>query len=104
MIHPSAVIDSKAEVDANATIGPYVAIDAGVVIGAGCRLGPHVYITGQTVIGANNQFHAGCVIGDAPQDLKYKGQATVLKIGNDNIFREHVTIHRSNKLEEATII
>jgi acyl-[acyl carrier protein]--UDP-N-acetylglucosamine O-acyltransferase len=50
-----------------------------------------------TVIGAGNRFHAGCVIGDAPQDLKYKNEPTRLRIGDHNVFREHVTVHRSTK-------
>jgi UDP-N-acetylglucosamine acyltransferase len=75
-----------------------------VEIGAQCVLGPHVYLTGLTRIGARNRFHAGCVIGDAPQDLKYAGEPTRLRIGDDNVFREHVTVHRSNKIGEETII
>jgi UDP-N-acetylglucosamine acyltransferase len=69
-------------------------IDADVEIGADCLVGPHVYLTGQTTIGRGNQFHAGCVIGDAPQDLKYKGEPTKTVIGDDNTIREGVTISR----------
>jgi UDP-N-acetylglucosamine acyltransferase len=97
MIHPTAIIHPKAKLDATVRIGPYAVIDAGVELGANCVVGPHVYLTGETKIGANNHFHAGCVIGDAPQDLKYKGELTRLRIGDDNVFREHVTLHRSNK-------
>lgn len=61
-------------------------------------------LTGVTTIGANNQFHTGCVIGDAPQDLKYKGEPTRLRIGDQNVFREHVTVHRSSKLQEDTVV
>jgi UDP-N-acetylglucosamine acyltransferase len=61
-------------------------------------------LTGRTRIGAGNRFHSGCVIGDAPQDLKYKDAPTGLVIGEDNVFREHVTVHRSNKVEEDTRI
>lgn len=85
-------------------MGPYAVIDGGVEIGAECEIGPHVYVTGHTTIGARNRFHAGCVIGDAPQDLRYRGEPTQLYIGDENTFREHVTIHRSNKLAEATRI
>lgn len=73
-------------------------------MGSGCRLGPGVYLTGRTRIGEGNVFHAGCVMGDAPQDLKYAGAATGLVIGSHNVFREHCTIHRSNQLEEETVI
>src|SRR5690348_14759136 len=64
MIHPTAVIHSKAKLDTSVTVGPYAVIDEAVEIGAGCIVGPHVYLTGVTTIGAQNQFHAGCVIGD----------------------------------------
>lgn len=104
MIHPTAVVHPKAVLDPSVTVGPYAVIDSGVVIGPDCVIGPYVYITGQTVIGARNRFHAGCVIGDAPQDLKYKGEPTRLRIGDDNVFREHVTVHRSNKPEEETVL
>ena len=73
-------------------------------MGADCRVGPHVYITGQTVIGAHNQFFAGCVIGEAPQDLKYDGARTALRIGDYNVLREHVTVHRSTRPGEETVL
>jgi len=104
MIHPTAIIHPGACLGANVRVGPYAVIDAGVTLGDRCVVGPHVYLTGETTIGSGNQFHAGCVIGDAPQDLKYAGQPTRLRIGNDNVFREHVTVHRSNKLEEDTVL
>jgi len=85
-------------------VGPYAVIDGGVELGAGCVLGPHVYLTGVTRIGANNRFHAGCVIGDAPQDLQYRDAPTGVRIGDGNDIREHVTIHRSNKPGEDTVI
>ncbi len=73
-------------------------------LGPDCVLGPHVYLTGQTTIGARNRFYAGCVIGEAPQDLKYSGAPTRLRIGDHNVFREHVTVHRSNQAAEDTVI
>jgi UDP-N-acetylglucosamine acyltransferase len=104
MIHPTAVIQPGAELDPSVEVGPYAVIDAGVSIGAGCRVGPHVYLTGQTTIGRNNEFHAGCVIGNASQDLKYRGEPTRLRIGDHNVFREHVTVNRSSDLEEDTVL
>jgi len=104
MIHPTAIVHPGARLDPSVNVGPFVVIDAHVVIGAGCVIGPHAYITGHTTIGVNNRFHAGCVIGDAPQDLKYRDEPTGLIIGDDNVIREHATIHRSNKAEEATVI
>ncbi len=104
MIAPTALIHPAARVDATVTVGPYSVIDAGVELGPHCQVGPHVHLTGNTRIGSHNQFHAGCVIGDAPQDLKYRGEPTGLKIGDHNVFREHVTVHRSAKLTEDTVI
>jgi UDP-N-acetylglucosamine acyltransferase len=98
------VISPKAQIDPTANIGPGAVIDGEVTVGAGCEVGPHVYLTGWTRIGANNRFHAGCVIGDAPQDLKYKNERTGVIIGDDNVFREGVTVHRSAKVDEATVI
>lgn len=104
MIHPTALVHPEARLDSTVEVGPYAVIDAHVVVGAHCRIGPHVYLTGHTTIGAHNVFHAGCVIGDAPQDLKYRDEPTRLRIGDQNCFREHVTVHRSNKLSEDSII
>jgi UDP-N-acetylglucosamine acyltransferase len=104
MIHPTAIINPKAKLDATVQVGPFAVIDAGVELGANCVVGPHVYLTGLTTIGAGNRFHAGCVIGDAPQDLKYQNEPTRLRIGDQNVFREHVTIHRSNKTAEDTVV
>lgn len=104
MIHPTAIVHHKARLDSTVSVGPYAVIEEHVALGPGCRVGPHVYLTGHTTIGADNVFHAGCVIGDAPQDLKYKDAPTRLRIGEGNIFREHVTVHRANQLEEDTVI
>lgn len=104
MIHPTAIIDPNARLHPSVQVGAYSVIDAGVSIGADCIVGPHVYITGQTNIGARNRFYAGAVIGEAPQDFKYKGEATGVRIGDGNLFREHVTVHRSNSLTEQTVI
>lgn len=104
VIHPTAIIAPGAILGAGCRIGPYVVIDEHVVLGADCLLGPGVHLTGHTVIGSGNRFHAGAVIGDAPQDVKYPGTPTRLSIGDGNHFREHVTVHRSNKLEEDTRI
>lgn len=104
MIHPTAIIHPKAKLDSTVRVGPYTVIDEGVELGANSVVGPHVYLTGQTKIGASNTFHAGCVIGDAPQDLKYKNEPTGLRIGDKNVFREQVTVHRSTKTSDETRI
>jgi UDP-N-acetylglucosamine acyltransferase len=104
VIHPTAIIHPKAKLDSTVQVGPSAVIDEGVELGADCVVGPHVYLTGLTTIGVCNQFHAGCVIGDAPQDLKYRGEPTRLRIGDHNVFREHVTVHRSTKMDAETVI
>jgi UDP-N-acetylglucosamine acyltransferase len=104
MIHPTAIIHPQAKLDSSVQVAPFAVIDEGVELGAHCVVGPHVYLTGETKIGTRNQFHAGCVIGDAPQDLKYKNEPTRLKIGDGNVFREHVTIHRSTTADGETVI
>jgi len=104
MIHPTAIVHPRAKLDAAVQVGAYAIIDEGVEIGPDCLIGPQVYLTGLTNIGAHNRFYAGCVIGEAPQDLKYKGEPTRLRIGDHNVFREHVTVHRSNRTAEETVI
>jgi len=104
MIHPTAVIHPKAQLGANVRVGPYSIIDKGVTLGADCIVGPHVYVTGHTTVGARNHFFPGAIIGEAPQDLKYRGEPTRLRIGDDNVFRENVTVHRSNSTTEDTVI
>jgi len=104
MIHPTAIIHPGAQLDSSVEVGPYAVIDGEVSIGADCRIGPFVYLTGRTAIGPGNRFYAGCVIGEAPQDVKYKGEPARLEIGAHNLFREGFTVHRSARAGEATVI
>ena len=97
-IAPTATIDPKAEVRGNAEIGPGCYVGPDVEIGPDCRLIANVTVVGHTKIGARNTFYPSCVIGAAPQDLKYEGTNTRLVIGNDNIFREGVTAHTGTEL------
>jgi UDP-N-acetylglucosamine acyltransferase len=103
-IHPTALVDSRAEIDPSADLGPYVVVDGPVVVGAGTRVLPHVVLTGHTTIGRDNVIHAGAVIGDEPQDLTYRGAPTGVRIGDRNIIREHAEIHRATKVEHPTVI
>ena len=103
-IHPHAFVDPQAKIGAGVRVGPFAVIDADVELGEHCVVGPHVYLTGVTKIGAHNKFHCGAVIGDAPQDLKYKDAPTRVRIGDHNVFREGVTVHRPTKLGAETII
>ena len=104
MIHPTAIIHPKARLDSTVSVGPYAVIEEHVQLGPNCRIGPYVHLTGHTTAGADNCFLTGCVIGEAPQDLKYQGAPTRLRIGDQNIFREQVTVHRSNTDAEETVI
>ncbi len=93
-IHPTAVIDPKAELDSTVEIGPYAVIEAGVKIGAGTKVEAHAVVAGPTTIGERNYIGSFATVGGAPQDLSYKGEPTELIIGNDNQIREYASIHR----------
>ncbi len=92
-VHPTALVDPAARVAADATIGAYSIIGAGVVIGAGTVVGPHVVVTGRTAVGMRNRIFQFASIGEIPQDRKYGGEPTTTTIGDDNVFREFVSIH-----------
>lgn len=94
MIHPTAIVDPAAEVAASATIGPWSWIGPNVSIGEDTIVEPHVVIRGPTRIGARNHIYQFSSIGEATPDLKYRNEPTELHIGDDNIIRENVTIHR----------
>ncbi len=93
-IHPSAVIDPSAEIAPEVTIGPYCAIGPGVQIGAGTVLDSHVSIQRWTSVGEQCRISSFTSLGTNPQDLKYKGEATRLKIGDRNVIREFATLNR----------
>ncbi|MFT4997376.1 MAG: UDP-N-acetylglucosamine acyltransferase, partial [Flavobacteriales bacterium] len=93
-IHPTAIIDPAASIADSAEVGPYSIVGANVVIGANSVIGPHVVLKGPTVIGSNNKIFQFSTIGEDTPDLKYKGEATRLVIGDNNVIREGVTIHR----------
>jgi UDP-N-acetylglucosamine acyltransferase len=97
MIHPTAIVSAEAELGEDVTIGPYCRIGGRVRIGCGCRLQSHVVIEGPTTIGEHNEFYPFCTIGLQPQDLKFSGEETFLIIGNHNVFREYVNVHRGTK-------
>ncbi|PLX74838.1 MAG: acyl-[acyl-carrier-protein]--UDP-N-acetylglucosamine O-acyltransferase [Desulfuromonas sp.] len=94
MIHPTAIVHPNAEIGDNVEIGPYSVIGENVSIGAGTRIGPHVVIEDWTEIGEDNNIFQFASIGAPPQDLKFGGEKTTLKIGDRNMIRESVTMHR----------
>src|SRR5512139_3202159 len=94
MIHPTAIIDPKAEIGEEVEIGPYSVIEKDVFIDEGTKIGPHVVIREGTHIGKRCQISQFASIGEAPQAVAYKGERTSLFIGDHNIIREFVTLHR----------
>ena len=103
-IHPTAVIDGRADIDAAADIGPYVVVDGPVVVGAGTRVLAHAVLTGHTTIGRDNVIHMGAVLGNEPQDLSYAGAPTGLRLGDRNIVREHCELNRATSMERPTTV
>ncbi|MFA4991155.1 MAG: acyl-ACP--UDP-N-acetylglucosamine O-acyltransferase [Candidatus Omnitrophota bacterium] len=101
-IHPTALIDKKAKLADDIEVGPYAIIGPDVVIGRSARIGPHVVINGNTTIGDNCSVFTGAVVGSAPQDLKYKGKRTFLKIGDNNIIREYTTLNPGTEEGHST--
>src|SRR5262245_8601924 len=93
-IHPTAMISPEASLADDVAVGAYSFIGNQVILGEGCRVDEHVVIQGPTRIGRRCRFFPFGSIGFPPQDLKYKGESTELIIGDDNIFREYVTVHR----------
>jgi len=92
-IHPTAVVDARAELGRGVRVGPYAVIEGGVVIGDGCEIGAHAVLSGRTTLGAGNRVFSHTAIGGVPQDLKYQGEDTALEIGDGNTFREFVSVN-----------
>lgn len=92
-IHPTAVIDPKAELADDVEVGAYAVIGAGVRIGKGCKIRTHAVVEGRTLLGEGNEIFQFATVGSAPQDLKYKGEPSELIIGNRNIIREYVSLN-----------
>ncbi len=103
-IHPTAVVDSKAELGPNVSIGPFCYVESGVVLGEGTKLDSHAVIKSGTTLGARNLVGQGAILGGDPQDRKYKGEPTYLQIGDDNVFREYVTLHRATGEGKSTVV
>lgn len=101
-IHPTAIVDAKAELGAGTVVGPYCIIGPDVALGENCSLQHHVTLAGPTKAGARNKFYAYCSIGQQTQDLKYAGEPTYLEIGDENTFREFCTVNRSTKADGKT--
>lgn len=101
-LHPTAYVDAQAEFGDDIEIGAFSYVGPHVRLGDGCTLAPRVTLLGPSEYGPRNAFHSGCVLGAAPQDLKYKGGPTRLVVGAENIFREHVTVHRGTEADRRS--
>jgi len=101
LIHPTAIVNSKANLDSSVKVGPYSIIDADVSIGAGSVIGNHVTITGNTTIGKNNYIYHYSSIGESPQDKKYNQEKTFLEIGDNNTIREFCTFNRGTAQDQS---
>jgi UDP-N-acetylglucosamine acyltransferase len=104
IIHPTAIIAPEAELGEGVVVGPFCIIDGPARIGPECVLKPHVLLCGAVTMGRGNTVFTGAVIGEQPQHVKYAGELTSVEIGDHNIFRENVTIHRGTKATGKTII
>ena len=104
MIHESAIIDSTAVIGKNVTVGPWTIIGADVVVGDDCNIGPHVVLKGPTILGSNNKIYQFSTIGDDTPDLKYNGEPTRLIVGDNNVIREGVTIHRGTVQDNSETV
>lgn len=104
MIHPTAIVHPRAQIAEDCEIGPYCVIGEHVTLGAGCRLHSHVVIDGHTTLGARNEIFPFASIGLKTQDLKWRGGLTRTEIGDDNTFREYVTVNSATGEGEVTRI
>lgn len=102
LIHPTAIIDSSAELDSSVSIGAYTTIGADVKIDAGTKIGSHVVIQGPTTIGKNNEIFQFSSLGEQPQDKKYDNEPTTLEIGDNNTIREFCTFNRGTVQDIGT--
>jgi UDP-N-acetylglucosamine acyltransferase len=103
-VHPLSIVEPGAELADDVSVGPFCYIEAGVRLGAGTKIDSHVTIKGGTSLGSGNYVGQGTVLGGDPQDRKYHGEPTFLSIGDDNVFREYVTVHRATGEGNTTTI
>ncbi len=103
-IHPTAIVDKKAELADDIQVGPYCFIGPNVRVGSGTKIGPQAVLDGFTTIGKKNKIFTGAVIGSITQDLKYRGEESYVKIGDNNIIREYVTINLGTKKGSSTVV
>ncbi|MGQ0444412.1 MAG: acyl-ACP--UDP-N-acetylglucosamine O-acyltransferase, partial [Beijerinckiaceae bacterium] len=96
-IHPTALIDSGAQLAEGVAVGPFAVIENDVSIGPECRIGAHAVVKRYSRLGRGNTIHEHAIIGGDPQDLSFKPCASYVTIGDDNVIREGVSIHRATR-------
>ncbi|MHC5538617.1 acyl-ACP--UDP-N-acetylglucosamine O-acyltransferase [Singulisphaera rosea] len=97
LVHPTAIVDPEAEIAPDVQIGPYAIVEGAVQVGPGCIIEGHACLSGPMIMGRDNVVGHGAVLGKSPQHRGYQGEQTWLKVGDGNVFREHVTIHRGTE-------
>ena len=103
-IHPTAVVSPRAELARDVRVGPYAVVEDNVQVGEGCEIGAHAVVKRFTTLGRRNRVYEHATLGGEPQDVKFKGERSALLIGDDNLIREYVTIHRASGEGESTVI
>jgi UDP-N-acetylglucosamine acyltransferase len=103
-VHPTAIVSPDARLGQDVSIGPYAVVEDCTVIGDGCEIRAHAVVKRHTTLGSGNRVHEGAVLGGEPQDLSFRGQETGLVVGDRNVIREGVTIHRSAREGAATVV
>ena len=104
MIHPTAIVDRAAEVAADAEVGPFAIIGPRVTVGAGCRIEAHAVLERNVVLNRNVRVGYGSIVGNDPQDLKYKGEESWVEIGEGTMIREYATINRGTAAAGRTVV
>jgi len=103
-IHPSAVLSTEADLADDVEVGPFVVIEGSVRVGPGCVLRPYVHLIGPLTMGRGNKVYSGAVLGERPQHTRYNNEPTSVEIGDENVFRENVTVHRGTTQSWKTVI
>ena len=103
-VHPTALVDTGAQLGPGVAVGPFSIIGPGVAIGAGTTIGPHVLIERDTTVGHDCRISCGAVLGTDPQDLKYQGEESVLEVGDRTVIREYATLNRGTAASGRTVV
>jgi UDP-N-acetylglucosamine acyltransferase len=104
VIHPTAIVHPKAQLDSTVEVGPFTIIDEHVRVGPRTKIGARAWLTGWCEIGPDNEIGYGVILGAEPQDRHFQGHRSFVRVGNRNLFREYCTVHRGSQADSATEI